>query len=184
MSDHNSDKNRKRAMQIKRHRERSKSSVELPMNEEKLRLLEKKQYAESIDHTHNSFLEHAINLTTSVIINKANSYKEDTELVISDLDANVDENDEESSTPSIPKSSSSGSNSFIPMKNNLQKNNLIKQNQENVTPSYLLLMQYFEGSQDKESQGKCSKNSSNPNLPTQIVYIINLTINYRLITIL
>ena len=157
-------------MQIKKNRERSKSSVDLPMNEEKLR-----------------FLENAMNITSSVATDKKDSRigkgegkgdgagvtsnnevnnKEDTELVISDLDANVDENDENevSSTPSIPSrhslgsfgSSSGASSSFIPMKNNLQKKNQIQQNQENATPSYLLLMQYFD-SDDKDNSSKQDK---------------------------
>jgi len=174
-------------MQIKKNRERSKSSVDLPMNEEKLRFLEKKNFAESINPTHNSFLENAMNITSSVATDKKDSRigkgegkgdgagvtsnnevnnKEDTELVISDLDANVDENDENevSSTPSIPSrhslgsfgSSSGASSSFIPMKNNLQKKNQIQQNQENATPSYLLLMQYFD-SDDKDNSSKQDK---------------------------
>lgn len=179
MSDHNSDKNKKRMIQIKRNKERSKSSVELPKNDEKLKLVEKKQYAESIDHTPSSFLEHAININNN-ITEKANSNKEDTEVVISDLDGAVDENDDASSTPSIHISSSSGSGSFIAMKNTLHQKNQINHNQDNLTPSYLLLMQYFE--QEGDNQNKSSqKIMSNQNLPHHNVFS---KLTYRQITIL
>lgn len=139
VSDFNSEKNKKRALQIKKNRERSKSSIDLPTGDEKLKLVEKKQYAESIDNGKNSLLENALNIKATV----ATADVEDAEVVISDLDANVDEN-EDSSTPSLHKSSSSGSGSFVPIVNTLQKKNQIKKNRDNLTPSYLLLMQTID----------------------------------------
>lgn len=177
-------------MQIKKHRERSKSSVELPKNDDKLKLIEKKQYAESIDNTYkNSFLEKAINITVSVVDNKALSGKEDTELVISDLDGAVDEKDDEnSSTPSIPISSCSagGSGSFIQMKNTLREKNQISHNQDNATPSYLLLMQYLDNPEKESKETDRVENikekySSHHNLLGHLVILLN---KYRIKTIL
>ena len=160
----------------------SETSIDIPINEEKedrqdkhkFKLLGKKKYAESSsNNSHNSFLEQAINVTATVANENKDiiSNKEETVLVFSDLDANVDDNDEGSSTPSIPsipKSSSSGSGSFIPMKCNLQKKNVIKQNQDNATPSYLLLMQYLEN--PGENQNKFNKRKNDGDYQNQIVF--------------
>ncbi len=195
-SDYNSNKTKKRAMQIRRNRERSKSVKETFEDKDKFKLLEKKQYAESIESSPNSFLERAINQKTSSSFVRRGSLQEhrpapvtdnkeieegnDHELVISDLDANVNEKEEGSSTPlSMPLSSSSGSNSFIPMKNKLQKKtqSIPAANQDNATPSYLLLMQYLGEEHNEENNlnstdlEKIKLKYSDPNLPTHLVYI-------------